>query len=311
MMDKSKLVLGLLEVSFGPAKADKNGKDYTFYCPFCKWKTPKLVVNVELGIYNCWTCHPPTKGKNLAYLLKKVNAHPDHVKEMKSYFSQTNVKEEVEVDQVVSLPKEFRPLYDNSDTSFDKKRAIAYLRSRGVYEDDIKKYNIGYCSFGRYENRIVVPSYNDRGILNYFVARSMDSSSSRKYDAPSCKKSEIVGMENTINWSIPVILCEGAFDAITIKRNALPLFGKTIPKAVMTKLVDSVVKTVYLALDEDALKQSIDYAKQLLDYGKEVYLLDLEGKDPSVIGFENMINLLHRAKPVSFSDLLLKKIRLL
>jgi hypothetical protein len=79
----------------------------------------------------------------------------------------------------------------------------------------------------------------------------------------------------------------------------------------MTKLVDSVVKTVYLALDEDALKQSIDYAKQLLDYGKEVYLLDLEGKDPSVIGFENMINLLHRAKPISFSDLLLKKIRLL
>jgi DNA primase len=311
MMDNAKLVLGLLETCFGPGKKDKNGKDYTFSCPFCKHRKPKLVINVESGVYNCWTCHPPTKGRNLVYLLKKANAHPDHVREMKSYFSHGHQKEEIEEAQVVTLPKEFKPLYDNSDTSFDRKRAIAYLRSRNVNEDDIKKYNIGYCSFGRYQNRVIVPSYDHRNVINYFVARSMQKNSSAPYDAPSCTKSEIIGMENMINWSVPVILCEGAFDAIAIKRNALPLFGKTIPKAVMTKLVESTVKTVYLALDEDALKQSMDYAKQLLDYGKEVYLLDLKGKDPSVLGFEKMISLLHVAKPLSFSSLLSKKIQLL
>lgn len=311
MMNKSKIVLGLLEAVFGPGKKDKNGNDYTFHCPFCKHHKPKLVINVESGMYNCWTCHPATKGKNLAYLLKKVNAHPDHVKEMKSYFSSASDKQEVEAEHSVSLPKEFKPLYDISDTSIDKKRAITYLRSRGISEEDIKRYNIGYCAFGRYQNRIIIPSYDNRGVVNYFVARSMDKNAYTKYDAPSCKKTEIVGMENMINWNIPVILCEGAFDAIAIKRNAIPLFGKTIPKAVMTKLVESTVKTVYLALDEDALAQSMDYAKQLLDYGKEVYLLELEGKDPSKIGFENMINLLHKAKPLSFSDLLMKKINLL
>jgi hypothetical protein len=40
----------------------------------------------------------------------------------------------------------------------------------------------------------------------------------------------IIGFENMINWNVPIVLCEGAFDAIAIKRNAIPLFGKNISK---------------------------------------------------------------------------------
>ena len=57
-----------------------------------------------------------------------------------------------------------------------------------------------------------------------------------------------------INWNVPIVLCEGAFDAISIKRNAIPLFGKNISKKLMQKLVTSEVKKVYLALDKDAIK---------------------------------------------------------
>jgi len=107
-----------------------------------------------------------------------------------------------------------------------------------------------------------------------------------------------------------VILCEGAFDAIAIKRNAIPLFGKTIPKSLMLKLVESQVKTVYLALDNDALKQAIEYSQTLLYYGKEVYLIELQGKDPSDIGFEKMTHLLQKAKPLTFGDLLYKRLQI-
>lgn len=310
MMDKSKLVLGLLEISFGPGKKDRNTYDYTFYCPFCKHHKPKLVVNVESGFYNCFTCHPPTKGANPVYLLKKVKAHPDHVNEMKSYFSDRGKKEEVGTDSIVTLPKEFRPLYDSSDKSFDKKRAMSYLISRGITEDDVKRYNIGYCSLGRFQDRIIVPSYGANGLLNYFVARSMDKNSNRKYDAPSCKKSSIVGLESLVNWKIPVILCEGAFDAIAIKRNAIPLFGSSISEALMERLVDGQVKTVYLALDKDALRKALDYSEKLLNYGKDVYLLDLEGKDPSDVGFKGMVQLLHGAKKLDFLSLFKKKIEI-
>jgi DNA primase len=155
-----------------------------------------------------------------------------------------------------------------------------------------------------------VPSYDKNGRLNYFISRSFQKDPARKYDAPSCNKNELIGLEYYINWKVPVILCEGIFDAIALKRNAIPLFGKTIPKSLMMKLVQSDVRTVYLALDNDALKQSIDYAKQLLDLGKDVYLIELQGKDPSEIGFEEVTKYLHTAKQMSFGDLLLKKMQL-
>ncbi len=80
----------------------------------------------------------------------------------------------------------------------------------------------------------------------------------RAYDAPSVNKSEIIGFEYYINWNVPVVLCEGVFDAMAIKRNAIPLFGKTISRRLMKKLVESEVKTVYIALDKDAVKQAMD-----------------------------------------------------
>jgi len=142
------------------------------------------------------------------------------------------------------------------------------------------------------------------------MARSFEKNPSRKFDAPTCNKAEIIGLENTINWSVPVILCEGIFDAIAIKRNAIPLFGKTIPKAIMLKLAESQVKTVYLALDKDALKEALNYSEKLVNMGKEVYLIELEGKDPSDLGFEKITELLHNARPMTFSDFLLKKMML-
>ena len=96
---------------------------------------------------------------------------------------------------------------------------------------------------------------------------------------------------------------------MAIKRNAIPLFGKTISKALMIKLLQSDVETVYLALDDDAIRESIDHAQKLLDLGKEVYIIKLEGKDPSELGFENMISCLQSAKPLTATDLLLLKMQ--
>ena len=54
------------------------------------------------------------------------------------------------------------------------KRAFTYLKSRNISKDDIEKYNIGYCDFGKYKNMVIIPSYDKDGILNYFSSRSFD-----------------------------------------------------------------------------------------------------------------------------------------
>jgi DNA primase len=307
-MDNDLIVLGLLESVLGRGKRDRKSSDYMFNCPICSHKKPKLVINVTSGQYNCFTCSPPTKGVTPVSLFKKLNVDKIRLSEMASYFPANRIKLEVDTErnEFVTLPKEYISLLNN-DGSLEYRQALAYLKQRKVTNEDIKKYSLGYCKDGRYRNRIIVPSYGESGNLQYFIARSFVQDAYLKYDAPSVKKDQVIGMEYFINWNIPIVLCEGAFDAIAIKRNVIPLFGKTISNALMKKLVQSEVKTIYLALDNDAIKQSIHYAEKLLEYGKEIYVMELEGKDPSNIGFENMTKLFQNAKPFTFSDLIIKK----
>jgi len=307
-MENSRLVLGLLHNVLGKSKPSTKG-NHAFHCPFCKHHKPKLEIDPKTGFYHCWTCEPATKGRNLVSLLKKVQATSTQITEMRSYFPSGKGEVDDKQYEVVELPKEFISLIKPS-TKLTYRQARSYIISRGITDTDIIKYNIGYCEAGKYRNSIIVPSYDSRGRLNYFISRSFEKDPGRKYNAPSCNKNELVGLEYFINWKVPVVLCEGIFDAIALKRNVVPLFGKSIPKALMMKLVQSDVKTVYLALDKDALKEALKYAQQLIDLGKDVYLIELNGKDPSDIGFKEMTKYLHHAKQLTFGELLLKKMQL-
>lgn len=307
-MENFRLVLGLLHSLLGKSKPSTKG-NYAFHCPFCKHHKPKLEIDPKTGFYHCWTCEPATKGRNLITLLKKLQATPAQITEMRSYFPDGKGTLEDKTYTPVELPKEFISLA-NTDTKLPYRQAIAYLKSRGIVGEDILKYNIGYCDRGKYANSIIVPSYDKHGRINYFISRSFEKDPARKYNAPSCNKNELIGLEYFINWKVPVVLCEGIFDAIALKRNAIPLFGKSIPKALMVKLVEHDVKTVYLALDNDALKEAIKYSVELLNLGKDVYLLELDSKDPSELGFETVTKYLHTAKQLTFRDLLLKKMSL-
>jgi DNA primase len=178
-----------------------------------------------------------------------------------------------------------------------------------VSKYDIIKYNIGYCKEGLYKNMIIIPTYNADGRLNYFTARSFEKEPYVKYRNPSASR-DIVPNEHLINWNVPVILCEGLFDAMAIKRNAIPLLGKNIQSSLMKKIVTSVVDKIYIALDRDAIKQALKFCERLMAEGKEVYLVDLQDKDPSEMGFENFTRLIQNTVPLTYYDLMEQKLAL-
>jgi len=156
---------------------------------------------------------------------------------------------------------------------------------------------------------VVIPSYDKDGFLNYYVGRSFDKNAYIKHKLASSTK-DIIGFEMYINWDLPIILCEGAFDAMAIKRNAIPLFGKRISDSLMKQIIESNVEKIYLALDEDALKDAFKHAETFLSYGKKVYLIEMGDKDPSELGFEAFTKLLHKATKLTASILMKKKLAL-
>ena len=156
---------------------------------------------------------------------------------------------------------------------------------------------------------VIIPSYDAVGGMNYFTGRSFEKDAYTKYRNPETSR-DIIPFEMFINWDLPLVLCEGPFDAIAIKRNAIPLLGNNLQSTLMKKIVTSTVKKIYIALDSDARKQALYFAEQFINEGKEVYLVELEGKDPSEMGFSQFTNLIQRTFPLTQYDLMEKKLEL-
>jgi len=66
-----------------------------------------------------------------------------------------------------------------------------------------------------------------------------------------------------------------------------------------------------LAYDNDALKDALKYCEIMLNYGKEVYLVNIKEKDPNKMGFKNFIKFIENVKPMKTSDLIKYKINII
>ena len=305
----NELLVNLVDSVLGNGKRTARGNK-AYSCPYCNHHKPKLEINFTqnkkgYNPWHCWACDK--KGSRITSLFKKLGASPEKFEELKKLIgSEVEVKVQTTTSKV-ELPKEYKSILGSRDIL--ARHAFAYLKSRGITKDDIEKYNIGYCDSGRYANMIIIPSYDELGNLNYFTGRSFEKDPFIKYRNPETSR-DIIPFELFINWNIPLILCEGPFDAIAIKRNAIPLLGKNIQQNLMKKIVTSVVEKIYIALDTDAMKQAIKFAEYFINQGKEVYLVDLKGKDPSEMGFENFTKLIQQTFPLDQYGLMERKLQL-
>jgi DNA primase len=220
-----------------------------------------------------------------------------------------NISSEVKKVETIALPTEYIPLWKTKNTP-DFRNAIAYLKKRGITIFDILKYRIGYCESGDYSGKIVIPSYDCDGQLNYFVSRAFYSADKFKHKNPKVSK-DIIGFDLLINWNEPIILCEGAFDAIAVKRNAIPLFGKIIQPALQKKIIEKRVRDIYICLDADALRNALSIAGRFMAEGLNVYFVELAAEDASDLGFQQIREILNNTDILTFERVMQLKMNLL
>ena len=275
--------------------------EYMYWSPFISHHKPKLQINITTGKWHCWVSN--VGGHNLFQLFKKVGASNEHFSELGELVDDVPryKKTKDTSKEVVQLPKEYKPLWNGGD-SIVKRHALSYLYKRGINDQDILKYDIGYCDFGLYSNRIIIPSYDSDGKLNFFVGRDFYNGKMKYRNSPTSK--DIIGFDLFINWDEPIILCEGVFDAMAFRRNAIPLFGKTVMDTLMKKIIEFRVKTIYLGLDNDAIEDAVKITETFINNGIEVRMMNFKEKDPSETGFSNLLYLIDRTKKTKFSDLM-------
>lgn len=300
-------VLNVLESVLG-SYIKMKGDEYAFHCPFCHHRKQKLQINISSQKIHCWVCN--SKGRSIQSFLRKLHCDANQIQKIRNIYGDDDVTGYVAENEEAKLvlPEEFRQLYikpKSINPVYNK--AIAYLRKRGIGVGEIVKYNIGYCESGLYSGRIIIPSYDGDGVLNYFIARSFYDDVGMKYKNPPVNRNVIV-FENQINWNEPIVLVEGAFDSFSVRRNAIPILGKFIPKKLMEKIMLSGVKELSIILDSDAVSESVKYAHYFQKNGIQVKNIIPKGKDIGEMGLRETLKMLKSSPESEWGDLVKMKL---
>ena len=266
--------------------------EVAFHCTFCHHSKKKLQVNLRTQMWQCWVCG--AKGRSLYHLFKKLKASKIHFEKLEGltgYISRVSVKKDYDD---LSLPQEFKSFLEVEKSNPEFWNALSYLKKRGISREDILRYNIGFCESGPYGKMVIIPSYDSDGNLNFFTGRSYYTDATFKHKNPKVSK-DIIGFELYINWDYPITVVEGVFDALAVKRNAIPLFGKIVLEKLKKAVVQNNVKHINIALDKDARAKALQSCEYFINNGVTVNLIDLDEEDPSDLGFSGVTTVIQES----------------
>jgi len=256
------------------------GNELLYKCPACDHYKPKLSINLDKNAFKCWVCD--YHGRSVRRLIRRFGSYTqlqrwdaisDHI-DLEGFDRAFFGSESVEPKQKLVLPEEFMSLASLKIPATGQ-HAQRYLQYRGVTKDDIVRWKMGYCFSGEYRNRVIIPSFDEDGDVNYFIARSYNGDS-YKYKNPRVSKN-IIFNELYTDWNSDLTIVEGVFDAV-VAGNAVPLLGSTLHSR--SPLIRQIVLNdtpVYLALDPDAADKERKIIKTLSSYDIELYKIDISG----------------------------------
>lgn len=313
VISEANILKALLDSFLGDSKKELDESYQLQYpCPRCvehkgfgeKHKY-NLEVNLQKGVYNAWCCSQYDDEMHGSILkLIKLFGNETILKEYKDVIKQIqasklydlsfnkgdfNIEFNTNSAKEIGLPSNFKLFQENGKIPY---QAFKYLQKRNIGWDIIKKYHIGYTDYDKSQPhlslRIVIPSFDKYGELNYWVGRDYSNWDKRmKYMNPIIDKKNIIFNEEKICWDADINLVEGPFDHIVVP-NSIPLLGKALKETdkLYYTLRDKVNANINLFLDGDC-PEDVKRIYKILNhgklYGKIRYIPLPNNLDPSLL----------------------------
>lgn len=267
-----------------------------FPCPRCiaekgQGEVAKYNLEVTLnrglysdgGLFHCWSCCSKDDDmKGGVYKLIRLYGNSEILRSYKAIIEDMktsglyklpeyqNVFGDDTESHTVKLPDTFTLINDIEETP---KVVKEYLLYRKFTNEIIKKFGIGYTLRNgenpKYANRIIVPSYNVHGELNFWSGRDYTGNNKRPkyFNAPGVNKNDIIFQESQITMDADILLVEGVFDALFSPPNTIALLGKIMSKtmAVYKLLQEKARGRVIIGLDSDTTIHEIKKIYSVLD----------------------------------------------
>ena len=269
MTDEVEVLVELLTDVLGrPNQHYESKGQISFDCPVCAEEKGlddgdgkgNLEINYSKHVYKCWACgethgtHGPLGKLFDGYATKQQ-------KKVYNLIKPEELKQEDIRRPKLRLPEGYMTFKDSNPRFIPHIEAYKYLQSRGIDDNMIEKYKIGYTVKGDFAYRIIIPSYNTEGVLNYYVARSW-APKKMKYKNPAGPKDEIIFNEGLIDWEKDVYLVEGAFDGFFLE-NSIVMLGKKMSKLLFENLYNRANGNIVICTDGDAWSDGLKLYHEL------------------------------------------------
>lgn len=258
LTEEVEVLVELLKDVLGSEKQHYESKgQISFDCPVCAQEKGldkgdgkgNLEINYYRHVYKCWSCGEThgTQGP-LGKLFDRFGTKKQ--KKVYNLIKPEEQKKDEKKRPKLRLPEGYMTFSDSNPRFIPHIEAMKYLKSRGITDEIIEKYKIGYTVTGDFAYRIIVPSYNTEGVLNYFIARAWVNKK-MKYKNPSVPKDEIIFNEYLIDWEKDIFLVEGVFDSFFLE-NSVCMLGKKISSLLFETIYNKAKGNVIVCTDGDA-----------------------------------------------------------
>ncbi|MCX7905548.1 MAG: DNA primase [Elusimicrobiales bacterium] len=318
-------------VSFYVKDLKKRGKNYIALCPFHSEKTPSFTVSREKQIFYCFGCN--NGGDVISFVSKIENISKiQALKKLASmagiFIDNIKLEEENPYEKERKLIKQINMeaalIYNSMLKSSEAKKAIEFLKEKGIKEQSILNFMLGYApsyenflynslskkypkdiliktslfstSFGKltdvFRDRIIIPIRNISGDIVGFGARTVGNENPKYLNTQEnqifIKRRNLFGLFNSltqIRKERKAIIVEGYFDVILMHQYLFTITLSTMGTAFSQEHAHILKNYVdEIILMFDSDKAGINAAIKAADISIE------EGLYPKVIVLEEGID---------------------
>lgn len=318
-------LIDFCKLVFKDYQLTNSGINIQVVCPICKlhkgygYNKKKFAIETQTHINHCWSCG--YKSRSLRHILKKY--HPNFLSIYKEQFCNSTILEDelsrkaagIKERKFVTLPEDFMLLAiqpkDSTEPCVELSRR--YLEGRGIKDESLYWYwKFGVSkSLVELHKRILVPSFDYRGNINYYSARTIDDDIRPKYFNPESDRENVVFNELNISWDEELTIVEGVFDLIKCNDNATCILGSDLTSDY--KLFQKILNyrtPIVLSLDPDAKSKTLKLAKRFYEFGIQVRIIEYpkDIEDVGSISRNQFMDLLGNAKMFNVDYILKAKI---
>lgn len=263
-------------------------------CIFCG-KDEHFFIHLRTKLFICHSCNNAGNLGDLISILEETESH-SFIKRLvrnKGFYREYRNPDKINIKEVIEQEKsemeeEVKPI-DPPEYFTLLNKANEYLRSRGISDEDVRFYKMGFCFAGRYAKRIIIPII-ENGKWYGFVGRisrdrreGEDPKEFKKKKFRNTKDAPFANLLFNIEEASKhneVVITESVLDSVSVGRDGTCTFGKKISDYQIRKLLDYNVRSILLLWDSDAREDMVKTIPKLRFFFK-VRALFLKEGDPN------------------------------